>query len=143
MYAALDEFLKNKVLRVSHSGVGLVYEMNEEDIMESIKESVFALFANGKLSDGSPDLKMFAPRGSDLTLFDLHFSLKGDATNTPLILRYHHGANRFSYHIPKDASQHDTLADLVDAMKDVMSALVVHHTVVAPASDNPVDSHVV
>jgi hypothetical protein len=110
--------------------------MEEDDAKSAVKEAAFELFAKGELGKEAPDVKLYAPQETDSTLFDLHFILEDDRTKTPLILRYHHGMDKFSYHVPKAASHHETLAELADAVSEIMNTLVLRGH--AGPSDNPV-----
>lgn len=140
MCVALDRLVEDKKFLISFGGGALSVEETEDGAKGHMRSAAANILFFGKLDQSEHvDVKMCAPPNADVTLFDLHFKLVGDITNTPLIMRYHHGHNRFTYHLPHAASQHETLSDLADAVMDVLNTLVLRPAP-APAPSGPAGS---
>jgi hypothetical protein len=132
---ALEKLVVTKTF-VLERGNGELYECSEDDAQKEVKAAAKQLMHDGHLDEKSLKIHMVVPPNSDFSFFDAYFVLCDEATRTPLIMRYHHGAgNKFTYHIPKNSGQYETLENLVSAVTQIINTLVLRGTA------DPADSH--
>lgn len=88
--------------------------MTRKDLEESMVCQYQQFREDGKLTrdPNAPEIRIAAPRGSEKTLIDITFRVS--SMDIPVVMRYHYGEGRSTFHVQGCADEFDTPIDLVD-----------------------------